>query len=114
MRITAIDDKKPCIFLEQLYVCTCAEGKSETFKEKVEFDDANMTFTLHGIEGDVYDEHKVFRPICKVAPKTKGCVAKLAIEYERVNEDAPIPNKYMDFFVSFTQDIDAHAYAAST
>ncbi|OWM86188.1 MLP-like protein 328 [Punica granatum] len=90
------------------------EGKSGTFKEKVEFDDANMTFTLHGIEGDVYDEYKVYRPICKVVPKSKGSVAKLALEYERVNEDTPIPNKYMDFFVSMTQDIDAHAYAAST
>ncbi|PKI73928.1 hypothetical protein CRG98_005692 [Punica granatum] len=91
-----------------------SKGKSGTFKEKVEFDDANMTFTLHGIEGDVYDEYKVYRPICKVVPKSKGSVAKLALEYERVNEDTPIPNKYMDFFVSMTQDIDAHAYAAST
>lgn len=85
------------------------EGKSGVFKEKVEFDDKNLTFTLHGIEGDVYDDYKLYKPICKVVPKSKGCVAKLAIEYERVSEDAPIPNKYIDFFVSLTEEIDAHA-----
>ncbi|PKI45784.1 MLP-like protein 328 [Punica granatum] len=90
------------------------DGKSGVFKEKVEFDDASMTITLHGIEGDVYNEYKVYRPICKVVPKNRGSVAKLVIEYERVNEDAPIPNKFMDLFVSMTKDIDAHAYAAST
>ncbi len=91
-----------------------ADGKSGVFKEKVEFNDANMTFTLHGVEGDVFDEYKVYRGTCKVVPKNKGSVAKLALEYERVNEDVPIPNKYMDFFVRMTEDIDAHAYAAST
>lgn len=98
-----------CFLHNHVYV----EGKSGVFKEKVEFDDMNMTFTLHGIEGDVYEEYKVYRPICKIVPKSKGCVAKLVIEYERVNEDVPIPNKYMDLFVSMTQDIDAHACASS-
>ncbi|OWM83063.1 hypothetical protein CDL15_Pgr011745 [Punica granatum] len=96
------------------YASECVDGKSGVFKEKVEFDDASMTITLHGIEGDVYNEYKVYRPICKVVPKNRGSVAKLVIEYERVNEDAPIPNKFMDLFVSMTKDIDAHAYAAST
>ncbi|OWM70343.1 MLP-like protein 328 [Punica granatum] len=90
------------------------DGKSAVFKEKMEFDDANMTVTIHGMEGDVFDEYKVYRGTCKVVPKNKGSVAKLGVEYERVNEDAPIPNKYMDFFVSVSQDIDAHAYTAST
>ncbi|KAI6668161.1 hypothetical protein NL676_028573 [Syzygium grande] len=55
------------------------EGKSEVFKEKVELDDDNMSFTLHGIEGDVFDAWKVFKPACKVIPKEQGSVAKLSI-----------------------------------
>ncbi|KAK4778354.1 hypothetical protein SAY87_018541 [Trapa incisa] len=90
------------------------DGKSGVMKEKVEFDDENMTFTIHGIEGDIYDEYKVYRPVCKLVPKTKGCVAKLAIEYERLKEDMPIPNNYMDIFVNMTQDIDSYAVASST
>ncbi|MDK0841582.1 MLP family protein, partial [Clostridium perfringens] len=68
------------------------DGKPEVFKEKVEFDDANMTFYLHGLEGDLFKDLKVYRPIWKIVPKNKGSVAKIALEYERMNEDAPIPN----------------------
>ncbi|KAK4783884.1 hypothetical protein SAY86_018252 [Trapa natans] len=78
-------------------------GKSEIFKVKVELGEENMIFTLHGIDGDVYDDYKVCRPICKLVPKSKGCVAKLTIEYERVNGDMPISNKSMD----------CHAFASS-
>ncbi|PKI73915.1 hypothetical protein CRG98_005679 [Punica granatum] len=91
-----------------------ADGKQAVFKEKVEFNDANMTITLHGIEGDLYSELKFYRLTIKVIPKNNGSVAKLAIEYERLNEDIPIPNNYMDLVVSVVQDIDAHVHGAST
>ncbi|OWM86183.1 MLP-like protein 328 [Punica granatum] len=90
------------------------DGKQAVFKEKVEFNDANMTITLHGIEGDLYSELKFYRLTIKVIPKNNGSVAKLAIEYERLNEDIPIPNNYMDLVVSVVQDIDAHVHGAST
>lgn len=92
---------------------TYSGGKSEFFKEKVEFDDGNLTFTLNGVEGQVFDLYKVYNPICKLVPKSKGCVAKLTIEYERLNEDALIPNHYMDFFAGLIKEVDAHAYATS-
>lgn len=90
-----------------------ADGKTEVLKEKVEFDDNNLTFTIHGMEGDALEKYyKVYKATCKLVPKAKGCVAKLAIEYERLNEDAPIPDGYMDIFVNPTLDVDAHACGA--
>ncbi|PKI39069.1 hypothetical protein CRG98_040556 [Punica granatum] len=91
-----------------------SNGKPTVLKEKVGFNDANMTITIHGIEGDLYNELKVFRLTIKVIPKNNGSVAKLAIEYERLNEDMPIPNNYMDLVVSVVQDTDAHVHRAST
>lgn len=86
-----------------------ADGKSGVFKEKVEFNDANLTVTLHGVEGDIYDEYKVYRPVCKLIPKAQGSLAKLSIEYEKHKESDPNPDKYLAFFISMTKDIDSHA-----
>jgi len=78
------------------------------FKEKVEFDDDNMSVTLHGIEGHLYDEYKVYKPVCKDVPKEHGSVAKLSIEYEKYKESDPNPDKYMAVFIEMAKDIDAH------
>ncbi|XP_030529106.1 MLP-like protein 328 [Rhodamnia argentea] len=88
------------------------DGKSEVFKEKVEFDDDNMSFTLHGTEGHVFDAWKVFKPACKLVPKEQGSVAKLSIEYEKYKASDPNPDKYMAFFIDMTKDIDAHVLSA--
>ncbi|KAK3421530.1 MLP-like protein 328 [Eucalyptus grandis] len=88
------------------------EGKSEVFKEKVEFDDDNMSFTLHGIEGHIFDTWKVFKAACKVVPKGQGSVAKLSMEYEKYKESDPSPDKYMAVLVDMTKDIDAHIASA--
>ncbi|KAI3433154.1 Bet_v_1 domain-containing protein [Psidium guajava] len=88
------------------------DGKSEVFKEKVEFDDDNMSFTLHGTEGHVFDAWKVFKPACKLVPKEQGSVAKLSIEYEKYKASDPKPDKYMAFFIDMTKDIDAHVLSA--
>ncbi|KAK3421523.1 hypothetical protein EUGRSUZ_G02170 [Eucalyptus grandis] len=84
------------------------DGKSGVLKEKVEFDDDNMSVTLHGIEGHLYDEYKVYKPVCKVVPKEHGSVAKLSIEYEKYKESDPNPDKYMAVFIEMAKDIDAH------
>ncbi|XP_030475374.1 MLP-like protein 328 [Syzygium oleosum] len=88
------------------------EGKSEVLKEKVEFDDDNMSFTLHGIEGDVFDQWKVFKALCKVVPKEQGSVAKLRMECEKYKVSDPNPDKYMAVFIEVTKDIDAHVSSA--
>jgi hypothetical protein len=34
-------------------------------------------------------------------------LARLIIEYEKLNENIPVPDKYMDFMITVTKDIDA-------
>lgn len=90
----------------------CAEGKTEIFKERVEYDDTNLSFTLHGFEGHIFKLYKVFRPSCKLIPKYQGCTTRLVIECVKLNDDIPHPDKYMEFFISLTKDIDTHASKA--
>ncbi|KAK7836097.1 MLP-like protein 28 [Quercus suber] len=89
-----------------------AEGESGVFKEKVELDDANRSVTLVGIEGDVMKDYKTFKPIYQVVPKGTGSLAKLSIEYEKLREDVPAPNKYVTLMVNITKDLDAHIMKA--
>ncbi|GAV73790.1 Bet_v_1 domain-containing protein [Cephalotus follicularis] len=88
-------------------------GKTETFKEKVEFDDENLKVTLVGLEGDVFKYYKSYKGIFHYVPKGEGTLAKVALEYEKLSEDVPDPiNEYLDFVVSFTKDMDAHLVKA--
>ncbi|KAJ4844899.1 hypothetical protein Tsubulata_015072 [Turnera subulata] len=82
-------------------------GKRETFKEKVEVDEANMTVKLIGLEGDPMKIYKVFNPMYKVEPKGQGTLATLSIEYEKVNENVPNPDIYVDFMVKHSMEIAA-------
>ena len=50
--------------------------------------------------------YKVYKPIWKLTPKVSGCLAKLSIEYEKLNPDVPIPETYIDLMVNLTKDID--------
>ncbi|KAJ4848890.1 hypothetical protein Tsubulata_042589 [Turnera subulata] len=84
-------------------------GKRETFKERVEVDEAKNIIKLTGLEGDVMKIYKVFNPTYKLEPKGQGTLATLMIEYEKVDEDVPNPDIYMDFMISLTKDIAAAA-----
>ena len=95
-------------FFGELY----ADGTSGTFKEKVELDDVNKSVTLVGLEGDVFQEYKSFKAIHHAVPKGNGCLAKLSIEYEKLNPNVPPPNKYLNMVAQIAKDIDAHIQKA--
>ncbi|CAN1258593.1 MLP-like protein 328 [Linum perenne] len=84
------------------------EGKAEVFKERVEFDEQNKIIKLNGLEGDVMKIYKVFNPIFELVSSENGYggVAKLSIEYEKVDPSFPAPTKYLDFMISLTKDTD--------
>ncbi|KAF3973935.1 hypothetical protein ACB098_03G076000 [Castanea mollissima] len=85
------------------------EGKSGlVFKEKVEYDDANRSATLIGVDGDIMQEYKTFKATYQVVPKGTGSLAKLNIEYEKLREDVPAPDKYITLMVNITKGIDEH------
>ncbi|KAK7836104.1 mlp-like protein 28, partial [Quercus suber] len=83
------------------------QGKSDlVFKEKVEYDDENRSATLIGIDGDVMQEYKSFKGTYQVVPKGTGSLAKLTIEYEKLSDDVPAPDKYITLMVNVTKGID--------
>ncbi|KAF4364574.1 hypothetical protein CsatB_019790 [Cannabis sativa] len=86
------------------------DGKEETFKEKVELDDENNKVSLIGIEGDVFKHYKCFNVIYQAVPNPKGegSLAKLSIEYEKLDPSVPTPNKYLNLMINITKDIDSH------
>ncbi|XP_030447781.1 MLP-like protein 34 [Syzygium oleosum] len=89
------------------------EGRKETFKEKVQFDDQNKSITHVGIEGEVFNYYKTYKAIWKAVHGAGGPdVVKMIIEYEKLNESMPHPVKYLDFMANMTKDIDAHLVKA--
>ncbi|KAJ4849873.1 hypothetical protein Tsubulata_045308 [Turnera subulata] len=82
-------------------------GKRESLKERVELDEANKIIKFTVLEGDVMKMYKVFNPIYKLEAKGQGTLATLVIEYEKVNEDVPNPDIYLDFMLGRTKEIDA-------
>ncbi|CAN1747912.1 MLP-like protein 328 [Linum perenne] len=99
----------------KVWTYTC-EGKTEVFKERVEFDEKNKIVKLNGLEGDLMKVYKVYNSIFEFVSKSEfvssesgggGGVAKLAIEYEKLDSSFPAPTKYMDFMINLTKETDA-------
>ena len=88
------------------------EGNFETFKERVEVDDANKKVTLTALKGHCLDLYKTYKVIYQVVPKSEVGSVKVTIEYEKLNENVPPPTKYIDFIVNLFKDIDVHALKA--
>ncbi|OAY29248.1 MLP-like protein 43 [Manihot esculenta] len=81
-------------------------GRSEVFKDKIIVDDEKKTLTGIGLEGDVFKSYKVFNLIWQLTPKDEGSLAKVIIEYEKLNENVPTPDIYLDFIIKITTDVD--------
>ena len=78
----------------------------------MELDDVNKSVTLVGLEGDVFKEYKSIKAVFQGVPKGEGCLAKLSIEYEKLNANVPPPNKYLNMMAHISKDIDAHIQKA--
>ncbi|XP_059446617.1 MLP-like protein 28 [Corylus avellana] len=68
--------------------------------------DKSLTFTA--LEGDLLAHYKSYKATVKITPKPEGCLVKVTVDYEKLNEDVPAPDKYLDFVVNVVKDIDAH------
>ncbi|XP_022150052.1 MLP-like protein 328 [Momordica charantia] len=85
------------------------DGKTEVFKERVEFDDEKFAVTLVGLEGDVFNHYKTFKGIYQVVPKDpEHSLAVLTLEYEKLDDGSPYPYKYLDLMNNITKDIESH------
>ncbi|KAH8500619.1 hypothetical protein Peur_042455 [Populus x canadensis] len=83
-------------------------------KETVEeVDDQNKTIKFNCLEGEVLKEFKSFKAIVQVTPKAgEGSLVKWTIEFEKVNEDIPSPDAYLELAQKMTKDIDDHLVEA--
>lgn len=90
---------------------SCADGRVEVFKERVEIDEANKSVTLTALDGHVLEQYRSFKVTFQVIPgqEGEGGFVKITQEYgKKLNEnDAPSYN-YIGLAINMTRDIDAH------
>ncbi|XP_038714270.1 MLP-like protein 34 [Tripterygium wilfordii] len=86
------------------------DGKIEALKGRIEVDEENLTITSVAMEGDVFKHYKSFKTILQVIPKDEGGLVKWTWEYEKSDENAPAPNKFITIAGNITKDIDSHIF----
>ncbi|KAI3899998.1 hypothetical protein MKW98_000898 [Papaver atlanticum] len=90
------------------------EGKTQIIKEKTTYNDETRTIHHSVIEGDVMNDYKKFDGSLVVNPKTDGhgSIVKWIIEYEKINEDSPVPIPYLAICNKVTEGLNSHLCAS--
>lgn len=89
-------------------------GKVVSCKEHFEeIDHANKTLTFNLFDGDVAEKYKILKAKLNVVDKGTGALAKWTYEYEKLRQDVPPPQVYLDFATKVTKDVDAHLIKAN-
>uniref|UniRef100_A0A803NDP6 Bet v I/Major latex protein domain-containing protein n=1 Tax=Chenopodium quinoa TaxID=63459 RepID=A0A803NDP6_CHEQI len=71
---------------------TLISGKTRA--EELDFE--NRTYIFDVIDGHAREKYyKTFKGKMEVTPKGEGCIMKLSLEVEKLNEDAPEPNEHI-------------------
>ncbi|KAK9698393.1 hypothetical protein RND81_08G101200 [Saponaria officinalis] len=69
----------------------------------------NKCVTYNIVDGDVFKTfYKSFKPKVQAIQKGERCIVNWNFEFEKKNESAPEPTKYLDFLLSCAKDIDHH------
>lgn len=72
-------------------------------------DDEKMTFTYSVIGGDsMVGLYTKYQATVQIIPKGNGCVAKWAVQYEKVNEDVHDPYAAVDFISGVLHTLDEY------
>ncbi|PON39544.1 Bet v I type allergen [Parasponia andersonii] len=89
---------------------TFVAGNSETAKEMVEaIDEKNKTITLKILDGEAKKHYKNIKTTLQVTGMDqRGSLVKLSMEYEKQNDDTPVPTKYLEAFKFLAKSIDAY------
>ncbi|XP_026438342.1 major latex protein 15-like [Papaver somniferum] len=85
-------------------------GRNEYVLEKTTYNDETRTICHSDFEGDLMKKYKKFDAILVVKPKDNGHGSNVrwTIEYEKNNEDSPVPIDYLGFFQSLIDDLNSH------
>ncbi|KAI3890623.1 hypothetical protein MKX03_002388 [Papaver bracteatum] len=94
--------------------CYIIEGKSLIVKEKTTYDDETRTTHHMAVGGDIMNDYKKFDATLVVNPKANGhgSIVKWTIDYEKLNEDSPVPIPYLAFFQQVIEDLNSHLIAS--
>ncbi|KAI3935374.1 hypothetical protein MKW98_027194 [Papaver atlanticum] len=86
------------------------EGKIQHILEKTTYNDDTRTICHSHIEGDTMKKYKKFDGILMVKPKANGhgSIVSWTIEYEKINEDSPVPIDYLGLAQSLIEDVNSH------
>ncbi|KAJ7954247.1 MLP-like protein [Quillaja saponaria] len=84
----------------------------ENLKKKIHFDDENKIITYIVFEGDLLKHYNSYKVTLQVTPKGAVGLVRWSWEYEKLNDDAPEPIKYLEFLVNITKKIEAHLIKA--
>ncbi|XP_026441379.1 major latex protein 149-like [Papaver somniferum] len=90
------------------------EGKTFTCREKTTYTDETRTIYHSIFEGELMNDYKKFDLTLVVEPKANGhgSIVKYIIDYEKINEDSPVPIPYLFFFQQITEDLNTHLCAS--
>ncbi|KAI3978344.1 hypothetical protein MKX01_013142 [Papaver californicum] len=90
------------------------EGKPLTCKEKTTYTDETRTICHSVVEGDLMKYYKKFNVTHVVNPKASGhgSILMIIIDYEKINEDSPVPIPYLAFFHQVNEDLNSHLCAS--
>ncbi|MCL7040021.1 hypothetical protein MKW94_011946 [Papaver nudicaule] len=90
------------------------EGKALIVREKTTFDDETRTILHSAVGGDLINDYKKFDATLVVNPKANGhgSIVRWTIEYEKINEDSPVPISYLALFNQITEGLNSHLCAS--
>ncbi|KAK9725844.1 hypothetical protein RND81_05G173500 [Saponaria officinalis] len=86
------------------------DGERSFVRTKIEeVDETNKCVTYNVVDGHVLKTfYNSFKPKVQAIQKGARCIVKWNFEFEKKNESAPEPTKYLDFLLSSAKDIDHH------
>ncbi|KAI3978350.1 hypothetical protein MKX01_013148 [Papaver californicum] len=89
-------------------------GKPLTLKERTTYNDETRTICHNVVEGDVMNDYKKFAVTFVVNPKADGHgnIVSWTVDYEKINEDSPVPISYLALFQQNNQDLSSYLRAS--
>ncbi|XP_057249091.1 kirola [Beta vulgaris subsp. vulgaris] len=85
-------------------------GEKATLKARMnEIDEKGMSVRYSYHDGFIMEKYyKSLTSKVQAIPKGKGCIVKWSFEYEKMKEDAPDANVYVDFMLAMSKDMCAY------
>ncbi|KAI3899988.1 hypothetical protein MKW98_000888 [Papaver atlanticum] len=89
-------------------------GKPLSCKERTTYDDEARKIHHSTVEGVLLDDYKKFDATLVVNPKADGhgSIVSWVVEYEKINEDSPVPMAYLAYFHNIIEDLNSHLCAS--